>query len=108
LWSLGSMGPPLLLINCHNRQTKAIMSVPEWSRFIPRHRGGSAPPRGPSTPPNRHADQNWLKLPTFNLLRSKDQEHPSQEVVDHRAVHTSSSGRTYENGPTHSTDLTYL
>jgi hypothetical protein len=39
---------------------------------------------------------------TLNHLRSKDQERPSQEAVDHRA------GRTYENGPTRSTDLTYL
>jgi hypothetical protein len=63
---------------------------------------------GPATPPNRPADQNRLKLPTFNCLRSKDHERPSEDAGDHRAGHTSSSIRTYENGPTHSTDLTYL
>jgi hypothetical protein len=102
------MGPPLRPINRHNRHTKAILSIPEERQFIPRHRGGSAAPRGLAAPPNRRADQNRLKLPTFKRLRSKDQEHPSKEEVDHRAGRSSSSGRTYENRPTRSTDLTYL
>jgi hypothetical protein len=102
LWSLGSMGPPLWPINHNNRHSKAIFSIPERRRFIPRHRGG------PAAPPNRHADWNRLKLPTFNRLRSKDQECPSQEAVHHRVGRTSSSGRTYENGPTRSIYLTYL
>jgi hypothetical protein len=90
------MNPPLRAINRHNCHSKAILSVPERRRFIPRHRGGSAAPL------NRHADRNRLKLPTFNRLRSKDQERPSRKVVGHRA------GRTYENGPTCSTYLIYL
>jgi hypothetical protein len=102
LWSLGSMGPPVRLINRHNRHSKAILSVPERRRFITRHKGGPAAPRGPAALPNRRADRNQLKLPTFNHLWSKDQERPSQKAVDHRV------GRTYENGPTCSTDLTYL
>jgi hypothetical protein len=96
------MGPPLRPINRPNRHSKAILSVPGRRRFIPRHTGGPAGPRGPTAPPNCRADRNRLKLPTFNRLRSKDQERPSQEAVDHRA------DRTYENGPTRSTDLTYL
>jgi hypothetical protein len=108
LWSLGSMGPPLRPINRHNRHSKTILSVTERRRFIPRLRAEQATLRGPAAPPNRCANQNWLKLPTVNHLRSKDQEHPSREAVDHRAGHTSSSGRNYENGTMRSTDLTYL
>jgi hypothetical protein len=108
LWSLGSIGPPLRPINHHNRNSKAILSVTKWRRFIPRLRGGPAAPRGPAAPPNRHNDQNRRKELTLNRLRSKDQECPSQEAVDHRAGHTPWSGRTYENGTTLSTDLTYL
>jgi hypothetical protein len=96
------MGPPLRPINRHNRHSKTILSVTERMRFIPRLRGGPAVPIRPTAPPNRRADRNRLKLKTFNRLRSKDQERPSQEAVDHRA------GHTYENGPTRSTDLTYL
>jgi hypothetical protein len=77
-------------------------------RFIARLKGGPATPRGPAAPPNCHTDQNRCKEPTLNRLRSKDQERPSREVVDHRASRTSPSGRTYENGPTPSIDLTYL
>jgi hypothetical protein len=106
LWSLGSMGPPLRSINRHNCHSKTILSVPGRRWFIPRHRGGTAAPRGPAAPPNRRADQNRLKLPTFNRLRSKDQECPIQGAVDHRADCTSSSGHTYEKGPMR--DLTYL
>jgi hypothetical protein len=51
-------------------------------------RGGLAAPRRPTTPPNRHTGQNRRKEPTLNRLRSKDQERPSQEAVDHRAGHT--------------------
>jgi hypothetical protein len=102
------MGPPLRPINRHNRHSETIVSVTEQRRFIPRLRGGPATPRGSAARPNRRADQIRLKLPTFNRLRSKNQEHPSQEAVDHRVGRTSSSGCTYENGPTHSTDLTYL
>jgi hypothetical protein len=101
------MGPPLRPINCHNRHSKTILSVTEQRRFIPRLRGGPVAPRDLAAPPSLRADQNRLKLPTFNRLRSKDQELPSHEAVDHRAGRTSSSGRTYENGPTRSTDLTY-
>jgi hypothetical protein len=96
------MRPPLRPINCHNRDSKTILSVTGRRRFIPQLRGGLA------APPNRHTSQNQRKEPTLNRLRSKDQERPSQEAVDHRDGRTSSSGRTYENGPTHSTDLTYL
>jgi hypothetical protein len=102
LWSLGSMGPPLRSINRHNRHSKSILSITKWTRFIPRLRGG------PAAPPNHHIGQNWHKEPTLNRHRSKDQERPSREAVDHKAGRTSSSGRTYENGPTPSTDLTYL
>jgi hypothetical protein len=108
LWSLGSMGPPLWLINHHNCHSKSILSVTKWRRFSPRLRGGPAAPRGPATPPNRHTGQNQHNELTLNHLRIKDQERPSQEAVDHRAGRTSPSGRTYENGPTPSTDLTYL
>jgi hypothetical protein len=108
LCSLGSMGPPLRLINRHNCHSKTILSVTGRRQFIPQLRGGSAAPRGLAAPPNRRADQNRLKLPTFNRLRRKDKERPSQEAVDHRAGCSSSSGRTCENGPTRSTDLTYL
>jgi hypothetical protein len=108
LWSLGSMGPPLRPINHHNHHSKAILSVTKWRRFISRLRGGPVAPRGLAAPPNRHTDQNRHKEPTLNRLRSKDQERPSQEAVDHRVGRTSSSGRTYENVPTRSTDLTYL
>jgi hypothetical protein len=79
------MGPPLWLINCHNRHSESILSVTKQRWFIPRLRGGPAAPRGPATPPNRHTGQNRRKEPTLNRLRSKDQERPSQEVVDHRA-----------------------
>jgi hypothetical protein len=102
LRSLRSMGPPLQPINRHNHHSKTILSVTEQRRFIPRLRGA------PAAPPNRHADQSRLKLPTFNRFRCKDQERPSQKTMDHRAGRTSSSGHTYENGPTRSTDLTYL
>jgi hypothetical protein len=95
------MGPPLRLINRHNCHSKAILSMHEPRRFIPWHKDGPAAPRGPAAPPNHHADRNRHKLLTFNRLRSKDQERPSQEAVDHRA------GRTYENRPTCSTDITY-
>jgi hypothetical protein len=108
LWSLGSMGPPLRPINRHNRHSKAILSVLGRRCFIPRHWGGPAAPRGLAAPPNRRADRNRLKSPTFNRLRSKDQERPNREAMGHRARRTSSSGCTYENGPTRSTDLTYL
>jgi hypothetical protein len=74
----------------------AILSVTKRRRFIPWLRGG------PAAPPNRHTGQNQCKEPTLNRLRSKDQERPSQDAVDHRV------GRTYENGPTCSTNLTYL
>jgi hypothetical protein len=96
------MGPPLRLINHHNHHSKSILSVTKRRRFIPRLRGG------PTAPPNRHTGPNRRKEPTLNRLRSKDQERPSQEVVDHKAGRTSPSGRTYENGPTRSTNLTYL
>jgi hypothetical protein len=102
LGSLRSMGPLVRLINCHNRHSKAILSIPKRRRFIPQHRGG------PAAPPNRRADRNRHKLPTFNHLRSKDQERPSREAVDHRVDHTPSSSRTYENWPTCSNDLTFL
>jgi hypothetical protein len=46
-WINGSTSPP---INHHNRHSKAILSVPERRRFIPRHRGG------PAAPPNHRAD----------------------------------------------------
>jgi hypothetical protein len=77
-----------------------VIPRPPWASLSEggssRHRGGSA------APPNLRADRNRLKLPTFNRIRSKDQERPSQEAVDYRA------DRTYENGPTRSTNLTYL
>jgi hypothetical protein len=98
-------GPTL---NRHNRYSKSILSVTKRRWFIPRLRGGPATPRGPAAPPNRHTGKNRRKEPTLNRLRSKDQERPSQEAVDHRAGRASPSGRTYENGPTSSTDLTYL
>jgi hypothetical protein len=101
------MGPPLQAINRNNHHSKTIQSVTGRRRLIPRLRGGPTSPRRLAAPPNRRADQNRLKLPTFNLLRSKDQGRPSQEAVHHRAGRTSSSGRTYENGPTQSTSLTY-
>jgi hypothetical protein len=107
-WSLGLMGPPLWPINRHSRHSKIILSVTWRRRFMPHLRGGPDAPRGSAAPPNRHADQNRLKLPTFNCIRSKDQERPGQEAVDHRANRTSSSGHTIENGPTCSTDLTYI
>jgi hypothetical protein len=96
------MGPPLRPINRHNRHSKTIMSITKRRWFIPRLRGG------PAAPPNRHTGRNRPKELTLNRLRSKDQERPSQEAVDHRAGRTSSSGRTYENGPMRSTNLTYL
>jgi hypothetical protein len=102
------MGPTLRSINRQNRHSKAILSVPEQRQFIPRHRGGPTEPRGPAAPRNRRADRNRHKLSTFNRLRSKDQECLSREEVDHRDGRTSSSDRTYENGPMCSTDLTYL
>jgi hypothetical protein len=102
------MGPPLRLINRHNLHSKTILSIIERRRLITRHEVGPAAPRGLAAPPNRHTSRNQPKEPTFNRLRSKDQERPSQQAVDHRAGRTSSSGRTYENGPTLSTDLTYL
>jgi hypothetical protein len=89
------MGPPLRPINRHNSHSKTILSVTERRRFIPRLRGEPAAPRGPAAHPSRRANQNRLKLPTFNHLRSKDHERPSREVLDHRAGRTSSSGRTY-------------
>jgi hypothetical protein len=101
LWSLGSMGPPLRPINRHNSHSKTILCVTKRKRFIPPHRGGSA------APPNLHTNQNWCEALTLNRLRSKNQERPSQEAMDHRAGRTPWSARTYENGPTHSTDLTY-
>jgi hypothetical protein len=108
LGSLGSMGPLVRPVNRHNYHSKAILGVLERRRFIQRHRGGPAALRGSVAPSNRSADRNRHKIPTFNLLTSKDQEHPSREAVDHRAGRTCSSGRTYENGPTHPTDLTCL
>jgi hypothetical protein len=102
LWSLRSMGPPLRPINRQNRHSKSILSVTKRRRFIPRLRGG------PAAPPNHHTCQNWCTESTLDHLRSKDQEHLSQEAVDHRAGRTSSSSRTYENGPMPWTDLTYL
>jgi hypothetical protein len=54
LWSLGSMGPPLRLTNCHNHHSKSILSVTKWRRFIPWLRGGPAASRGSTAPPNRH------------------------------------------------------
>jgi hypothetical protein len=90
------MGPPLRPINCHNRHSKAILSVTKRRWFILRLRGG------PAAPPNSHTGQNRRKEPILNRIGSKDQERPSQEAVDHRA------GSTYENEPTRSTDLTYL
>jgi hypothetical protein len=108
LWSLGLMGPPVRPINRHNCHSKSIMSVTKRRRFIPRLRGGPVAPRGPAATPNCHTRQNRRKEPTLNRLRSKDQERPSQETVDHRADRIPWSGHTYENGPTPSTDLTYL
>jgi hypothetical protein len=78
LWSLGSMGPPLRMINRHDRHSKTILSVTERRRFIPLLRGGPTAPRGLTAPPNSCADRNRLKLLTFNRLRRKDEEHPSQ------------------------------
>jgi hypothetical protein len=108
LWSLGSMGPPLRPINGHNCHSKSILSITKWRRFIPRLRGGPVAPRGPATPTNCHTGQNRWKEPTLNRLRSKDQERPRREAVDHRASRTPWSGRTCDIGPTRSTDLTYL
>jgi hypothetical protein len=54
-------------LNCHNRHSKSILSVTKRRLFIPRLRGGLA------APPNRHTGQNRRKQPTFNHLRSKDQ-----------------------------------
>jgi hypothetical protein len=102
------MGPPLRPINHHNRHSKSILSVTKQRWFIPWLRGGSAAPRGPIAPPNHHTGQYQCKEPTLNRLRSKDQECPSQEVVDHKAGRTSSSGCTCDIGPTRLTDLTYL
>jgi hypothetical protein len=101
-------GPPLRPINHHNCHSKTILSVTKRRRFIPRLRGGTTAPRGSAAPFNRHTGQNRRKEPTLNRLRSKDQERPSQKVVDKRVSCTPWSNRTYENGPTRSTDLTYL
>jgi hypothetical protein len=103
LWSLGSMGPPPRPINCHNCHSKTILSVTGQRRFITRLGVGPAAPRGPAAPPNRHTDRTDPQPP-----RSKDQERPSREAVDHRADRTPWSGCICENGPTRSTDLTYL
>jgi hypothetical protein len=54
-------GPTL---NRHNRHSKSILSVTKRRRFIPHLRGGSATPRGPVAPPNRHTGQNRCKEPT--------------------------------------------
>jgi hypothetical protein len=51
LGSLGSMGPLVQPLNCHNRHSKAILGVPEQGRFITWHGGGSA------APPNRCAGE---------------------------------------------------
>jgi hypothetical protein len=76
------MGPPLRPVNNHNRHSKSILSVTKQKRFILRLRGG------PAAPPNRHTGQNRHKELTLNLFRSKDQERPSQEAVDHSVGRT--------------------
>jgi hypothetical protein len=48
-WINGSTPPA---INCHNRHSKAIMSVTKQRRFISRLRVG------PAAPPNHHTGQN--------------------------------------------------
>jgi hypothetical protein len=60
LGSLGSMGPLVRQINCHNHHFKTIPSIPERRKFIPRHRCGSTAPRGPAAPPNRE-DHVWFE-----------------------------------------------
>jgi hypothetical protein len=89
------MGPPLQPINRHNRHSKTILSVSEQRRFITRLVVGLA------APPNRHTGQNRRKKATLNRLRSKDQERPSREAVDHKAGRTSLSGRVDAPYPNH-------
>jgi hypothetical protein len=66
------MGPLVRPLNRHNHHSEVILCVPERRRFITWHGGGTAVPRGP----------------THNRLRSRDQERPSREAVDHRADRT--------------------
>jgi hypothetical protein len=80
------MGPPLRSINRHNRHSKSILSVTKRRRFIQWLRGGPAAPRGLAAPPNCHTGQKQCKEPTLNRLRSKDQERPRKEAVDHKAA----------------------
>jgi hypothetical protein len=95
-------GPTSSADQLHNRHSKAVMSVPVRRRFLQWHRGG------PTAPPHRRADRDRHKILTFNRLMCKVQECLSREAVDHRANRTSSSGHTYENGPTRSsTSLAY-
>jgi hypothetical protein len=86
-WSLGSMGPLVRPLNCHNRHSEAILGVPERRHCITRH-------GGPAAPIHLCAGRNRPKESTYNRLRSSGQGRPRREVVDHRAGHTSLSGRT--------------
>jgi hypothetical protein len=44
-WRLGSMGPLVRPLNCHNCHSKVILGVPKRRRCITRHGGGPAAPR---------------------------------------------------------------
>jgi hypothetical protein len=52
LGSLGSKDPPVRMINRHNCHSKAILGIPERTRFITRLGVGTTTPRGPAAPPN--------------------------------------------------------
>jgi hypothetical protein len=82
LGSLGSMGPLIRSLNCHNHHPEVILGVPEQSWSITRHGGG------PATPINSRARRNRPKEPTYNCLRSSDQERPSREAAHHRTGRT--------------------
>jgi hypothetical protein len=77
-WRLGSMGPLVRLLNCHNHHSKVILGILERRRCITRHGGGLAEPMHPC------AGRNRPKEPTYNRLKSSDQGCPRREAVDHR------------------------
>jgi hypothetical protein len=86
---LGSMSPLVRWLNRHNRHSKVIICILERRLCITRHGRGPIALRGPDGPIDPRAGRNRPKEPTYNHLRSSDQGHPRQEVVDHRAGRTS-------------------
>jgi hypothetical protein len=76
------MDPLVWPLNSHNHHSEAILDVREHRRCFTRHGGG------PAAPIHSRAGRNRPKEPTYNHLRSSDQERLRREAVDHRAGRT--------------------